>query len=178
MGYPQMSTLATSEDSLQQPNAHPSHAAPLVWPRISRHPRLQLRQVHRADHSIRPFAKLSQSRIPLSCVYSAADVFVLPSFLDNLPNVALESISCGVPVAAFASGGIPDMVRPGVTGLLANTGDATELRNILRQLLQGDEMRAQMSVNCRRIAVQEYSLEVQAKRYADLYSRMVARVGA
>jgi glycosyltransferase involved in cell wall biosynthesis len=111
----------------------------------------------------------------LSSIYSAADIFVLPSLLDNLPNVVLESMSCGVPVAAFATGGIPDMVRPGISGFLAKRGDNDDLRKIICQLLQNDELRAQMSVNCRKIALQEYSLELQARRYADIYARMTGK---
>jgi len=109
----------------------------------------------------------------LSLVYSAADLFVLPSLADNLPNTMLESIACGTPVVAFDAGGIPDAVRPGVTGLLAKTGDARELRSAILELLGNDAKRAEMSANCREIALAEYSLELQAKRYVQLYESML-----
>jgi glycosyltransferase involved in cell wall biosynthesis len=108
----------------------------------------------------------------LSMVYSAADVFVLPSLADNLPNTMLESIACGTPVVAFAAGGIPDAVRPGVTGLLAKTGDAADLRAAILEVLGNDAKRAEMSANCRRIALQEYSLDLQTQRYLHLYSAL------
>jgi glycosyltransferase involved in cell wall biosynthesis len=111
----------------------------------------------------------------LSMVYSAADVFVLPSLADNLPNTMLESMACGTPVVAFAAGGIPDGVRPGVTGLLAKTGDAAELRAAILELLGNDAKRAEMSASCRRIALQEYALDVQTSRYVELYVDMVKR---
>jgi hypothetical protein len=113
----------------------------------------------------------------LSMVYSAADVFVLPSLADNLPNTMLESLACGTPVVAFAAGGIPDSVRPGVTGLLANTGDSAELRSAMLELLGNDSKRADMSANCRRIALAEYDLSVQTRRYVQLYTEML-RQGA
>src|SRR5258708_35978894 len=50
----------------------------------------------------------------LSMVYSAADVFVLPSLADNLPNTMLESLACGTPVVAFAAGGVVQAGLPGV----------------------------------------------------------------
>ena len=108
----------------------------------------------------------------LSMVYSAADVFVLPSLADNLPNTMLEALACGIPVAAFATGGIPEGVRPGVTGLLAKTGDSAELRSAIIEILKTDAKRAEMSANCRRIALSEYDLGMQAKRYVEVYLGM------
>jgi glycosyltransferase involved in cell wall biosynthesis len=109
----------------------------------------------------------------LSFIYSAADVFVAPALADNLPNTLLESIACGTPVVAFAAGGVEDAVRPGVTGLLAKPGDAVELRDAILNLLSDDAKRAEMSRNCRRIAVTEYDLGVQAGRYLKLYEDLL-----
>lgn len=53
--------------------------------------------------------------------YHAADLFVLPSLQDNLPNMCLESLACGTPVVAFNIGGVPDMVKPPLNGFLANS---------------------------------------------------------
>ena len=69
------------------------------------------------------------------------------------------------------------MVRPGVTGLLASSHDVAALRNAIVKLLQDPHLRAEMSVNCRRIAVEEYALEVQARRYVELYERAAAQIG-
>jgi len=111
----------------------------------------------------------------LAMVYSLADLFVIPSLHDNLPNTVLESTACGTPVVGFDTGGIPDMVRPGITGLLAPVGDAHALGDAIAELLQDPIMRATMSSNCRRIAVDEYSLEVQARQYLELYGKMLDR---
>lgn len=109
----------------------------------------------------------------LSLIYSAADVYVIPSLQDNLPNTVLEALACGVPVASFEVGGIPDMVRPEVTGLLAAPENARALADVIITLLKNEGTRAEMSSNCRRIAKQEYSLEVQAKAYVDIYENLV-----
>jgi len=109
----------------------------------------------------------------LAAVYSVADVFVIPSLEDNLPNTVIESLACGTPAVGFDTGGIPDMVRKGETGYVVPTGDAVALRDAIAYLLQADEERAAMSDRCREVAVNEYSLEVQARRYADLYARLL-----
>jgi len=109
----------------------------------------------------------------LALVYSAADLFVIPSLQDNLPNTVLESFACGTPVVGFNTGGIPDMVRSGVTGMLAEAENTEALRDAIAKLLQNPAKRAEMSANCRRVAVEEYALEVQARRYVELYEAMI-----
>jgi glycosyltransferase involved in cell wall biosynthesis len=113
--------------------------------------------------------------LTLSLVYSTADVFVVPSLEDNLPLTALEALACGIPTVAFSVGGIPDIVREGQTGILTPTGDVGALRRAIAELLQNPKRRATMSQECRRVAVQEYSLDVQARRYVTLYEELAGR---
>jgi glycosyltransferase involved in cell wall biosynthesis len=113
----------------------------------------------------------------LSCIYSAADVFAIPSQQDNLPNTILEAMACGVPVVGFDVGGISDAVRPGVTGYLARAGDVSGLRNAILEILQDDAKRVEMAANCRGIALREYALEIQARRYAELYEGLMKKSG-
>jgi glycosyltransferase involved in cell wall biosynthesis len=108
----------------------------------------------------------------LAHVYSAADVLVVPSLQENLPNTALEAIACGTPVLGFAVGGIPDIVRPGVTGLLAAPADAADLRRAIVELL-GRGNRNEMARNCRQVALEEYGVETQARRYIEVYEGLL-----
>jgi glycosyltransferase involved in cell wall biosynthesis len=110
----------------------------------------------------------------LSLAYSVADVFVCPTLQDNLPNTVLEALACGVPIVGFDVGGVPDVVRDGITGILVPAGDDAALGEAIRRLLAEPERLAAMSANCRRIAVEEYTLKVQAKRYIELYERILA----
>lgn len=109
----------------------------------------------------------------LSMIYSAADLFLIPSLQDNLPNTVLESLACGTPVVGFDVGGIPDMVRPGVTGQLAPQNDVRALRDAIGELLDDPFMRSNMAESCRTVAITEYALEVQAGKYVDLYRRLL-----
>ena len=69
-------------------------------------------------------------------LYVAADLFVLPTFGEGLPNVLLESMSCGTPMVSFDVGGVPDLVRPGVTGYLAAPANVDDLRRGIQMLLE------------------------------------------
>jgi len=109
----------------------------------------------------------------LSAVYSAADVFVIPSVQDNLPNTVLESMACGTPVIGFNVGGIQDMVKNGTTGALVPAEDVNALREAIVHLLNDTAKRQEMSKNCREIAKKEYALDVQAKRYMKLYESVL-----
>jgi glycosyltransferase involved in cell wall biosynthesis len=113
----------------------------------------------------------------LSVVYSAADVFVIPSSQEAFGQTAIEAIACGTPVVGFAVGGIVDTVRPGVTGLLAPAEDVAALGEAISSLIDDPVARAKLAANCRRIATEEYALEIQAQRYADLYRSLLARDG-
>ncbi len=109
-----------------------------------------------------------------SLLYSAADAFVLPTRADNLPLVLQESMACGTPVVSFNVGGIPDLVRPGITGYLAEPGNHLDFSTGVIQLLEDEKLRRQLGCNCREICLKEYTTELQAKRYVDLFRHMVA----
>ena len=105
--------------------------------------------------------------------YSAADLFVHPTRSDNLPLVLQESMACGTPMVSFEIGGVPDLVRPGTTGYLAEPENAGDLRNGIVQLLEDEPLRDSMSQQCRAIALKEYSLALQAKRHIALYHQLL-----
>jgi glycosyltransferase involved in cell wall biosynthesis len=107
-------------------------------------------------------------------VYSAADVVVMPSLHENFPLTAMESLACGTPIVAFATGGLPELVRTDITGLLAPLKDVVALRDGIATLLGDAAMRTRLAVNCRRIALDEYRLELYTRRYLDLYESISA----
>jgi glycosyltransferase involved in cell wall biosynthesis len=110
-----------------------------------------------------------------SVCYSAADLFVHPTRADNLPLVLIESMACGIPMVSFKVGGVPDLVRHGVTGYLAEPENAKDLCDGIIQFLEDKPLRNKMSRQCREIAVQEYSLNLQVQRYIDLYQEIIEK---
>ncbi len=109
----------------------------------------------------------------MSFAYSAADLFVMPTRAEAFGQVVIEAMACGTPVVGFDVGGVPDMVRPGQTGLLAQAEDVGDLRDSIITLLRDIELRKRMSETCYNIAVSEYSSAVQAERYRSLYRRLL-----
>lgn len=120
----------------------------------------------------RNLGSLSDDRL-IAQVYNAADLFVIPSLQDNMPSTALESIACGTPVVGFDVGGVAEMVRPGLTGLLAPKADVAGLRAAMLALLGDKPRRQAMGERCRQIALSEYRQELQAERYIALYRSLV-----
>ncbi|WP_392534624.1 glycosyltransferase family 4 protein [Nostoc sp. C117] len=108
-----------------------------------------------------------------SIAYSAADLFIFPTRADNLPLVLQESMACGTPLVSFKVGGVPDLVRPDITGYLALLEDPQDLSNGIVQLLEDTEQRNSMGKNCRDIILKEYTLELQTQRYIELYHKVL-----
>jgi glycosyltransferase involved in cell wall biosynthesis len=105
--------------------------------------------------------------------YSAADLFLFPTRADSFGIVSIESQACGTPVVSFRVGGVPDHVRPGITGYLAEPENTGEFRSGIVELLEDSSLRKRLSEQCRSVAVEEYSLDLQVRRYIHLYATML-----
>ncbi len=111
----------------------------------------------------------------LAELYAAADLTVLPTQHDNLPNVMLESLACGTPMIGSDVGGVPDAVIPGTTGLLFPLGDAEALRAALAEALSDRDRLARWRLQSRAFAEREFAPMVQAARYRAIFEEMLAR---
>lgn len=120
-----------------------------------------------------PHIKLNyiQDDRKLAEIYACADACVVPSVEDNLPNTMLESLACGVPVVSFQTGGIPDMVVPYETGLLAPKENHQILAKKINEILNDAQLRSMLSQNARSKALAEFSLDQQTKSYLDIYQQ-------
>jgi glycosyltransferase involved in cell wall biosynthesis len=98
-----------------------------------------------------------------------ADVFVLPSFAEGLPNVLLEAHACAVPVVATAVGGTPELVLDGKTGLLVPAGNAGALASAMARLLDDVDLRDRMGAAARARVREQFTFEKQAEEYQRLF---------
>lgn len=113
----------------------------------------------------------------LSLVYSAADIFVIPSVQDNCPLTPLEAMACARPVIGFAVGGIPDLIRNGESGLLVPAQEVAALATAIARLSRDADVRAAMGARARQLALEEFSLDVQARRHLELYRKILGAAG-
>jgi glycosyltransferase involved in cell wall biosynthesis len=112
--------------------------------------------------------------ISLALVYSAADVFVAPSVQDNLANTVLEAIACGTPCVAFNIGGMPDMIEHQKNGYLAQAYKTEDLAQGIAWVLENNERHGKLGARAREKAQQEFTLEIQARRYLSLFTEILA----
>jgi glycosyltransferase involved in cell wall biosynthesis len=109
----------------------------------------------------------------IALLYSAADLLVVPSLLENLPNMIMEAMACGTPCVAFDQGGVGDLIEHGSSGYLARAYDPDDLARGMVRLLEDDRHRAEVAERARREAEGRFALEKVAQRYADLYRELL-----
>jgi glycosyltransferase involved in cell wall biosynthesis len=114
----------------------------------------------------------------MALAYNAGDVFVMPSLQEAFGQTALESIACGVPVVAFEAGGIPDTVKHEETGLLVPVGDSRALAGSIDRLLGDRDLAVRLGAQGREHAVQNFSMQVNARAYTELYRSLSAGSGS
>ena len=113
------------------------------------------------------------SSAQLAEAYSAADLTVVPSIVDNLPNTVAESFACGTPVVGFDICGISEMIVSRENGFKAVAGDAEALAEGIRWCLTDDHRHARLCRCARQTAVERYDLRRCAEAMVGLYSQVL-----
>lgn len=106
--------------------------------------------------------------ISLRCLFSSADVLVVPSRAEAFCQVASEAHACGTPVAAFDIGGLKDVILHRYTGYLAEPFNVNDLASGIAWLLKND-----LGDACRRHAVETFSINPIAKAYVEIYQEVI-----
>lgn len=108
--------------------------------------------------------------LSLRALYSAADVMLIPSRQDNLPNTGVESLSCGTPVVAFDVCGLPDIVQHQHTGYLAKPFDTEDFAHGIQWVLADSQRYNTLSQQARDRAETRFAAPVVAAQYLAVYA--------
>ncbi|MCY3716906.1 MAG: glycosyltransferase [Chloroflexi bacterium] len=110
-----------------------------------------------------------RDELSLSLLYSACDVFALPSLQDTSPKTVMEALACGTPCVAFAGSGAADMIRPPGNGYLARLADSDDLRAGILWALSKDWDRAALHKEI----IAHYSETSIARQHIQLYQSLL-----
>ncbi len=99
------------------------------------------------------------------------DIFGLPSEVEGEPVSVMEAMNAGLPVAAAATGGIPEITRAGETSLLSTPGNQDEFTSILKEMLRDEEMRTRMGEAGKKRVRELFSAERMTREFEALYDR-------
>ena len=116
------------------------------------------------DHKIKSLGYV-QDEITLRIAYHAADVLLHPALVDNLPNTVAESMSCGTPVLAFHTGGLPEMVVPDKSGWLVESIQSGLMIKTLNSLLSEHKFTNDMRVRTQALAKGIFNTQVIGDKY-------------
>ena len=105
-------------------------------------------------------------------VYNAADMIVVPSLEDNLPNTIMEAMACGTPAVGFETGGIPEMIDHKTNGFVATLKSAKSLAEGIEWVLKHDT-EGEISEKARQKVEVFYSEKVVMEQYLSLYKSLL-----
>ena len=109
---------------------------------------------------------------------SEADVLLLPSYTEGLPNVVLEAAAAGIPSVATRVGGTPEAIIDGETGILVPSGDVAVMADSLALLAQDESLRNRMGLAARENMELNFSFASQANAYRRLIERLTHKTTA
>lgn len=114
------------------------------------------------------FIDRTQNALELAQWYSAASIFVNPTYQDNYPTTNLESLACGTPVITYKTGGSPETINE-KTGIVVEQGDVNGLAEAIMKL-KDSPLSAE---DCRKRAEEHFDKNKCFEKYIDLYTHLM-----
>jgi len=141
------------------------------WMVITVGEKIHLNEKMRMKVDIKQIGYISDQNF-ISEIFSAVDIFCISSLEEVWGLVVSEALACGIPVVGFHVGGIPEQITK-ECGILVPPRNTKALGEALMNLLQNDELRKNMSNNCRTRCIANYTINKLRERYIKLYSEIL-----
>ena len=106
----------------------------------------------------------------LAALYSTADVFVNPTWVDNFPTTNVEALSCGTPVVTYCTGGSPEAVSTN-TGIVVEKGNISQLHEAIQGILR--KGKGEYQLLCRKRAKELFDKKARYQDYIELYNSLL-----
>ena len=120
---------------------------------------------------------LTRQRTDVPDILAAADIFVMSSIEEGLPNAMLEAMSMGIPVVATNVGGIPEALKDPEHGRIVGPRDPAALAGAILDAASDPERARQMGEAARRHVIAHFGIEATAARWQSLYLYLLAAKG-
>ncbi len=108
--------------------------------------------------------------------FENADIFVLPSYFEDLPMSILEAMSYKLPIISTTVAGIPEIVKDGYNGYLVKPGNIEELASKLEIIIRDTKLRKKMGERSLEIISSNYEMSVVEKEIIKLYTNLIKKV--
>jgi glycosyltransferase involved in cell wall biosynthesis len=102
--------------------------------------------------------------------YSAVDILLIPSRIENFGQMALESQSCGTPVVSFDSSGLTDIIKHKKSGYLANSFDSSDFAKGIEWTYNNKN---KLSIYCTKIVKKKFNFKIVAEMYKKIYKKIL-----
>lgn len=112
---------------------------------------------------------------PAAVFFRGIDLFVMSSCREGVPVALLEAMAHGLPIVATRAGGIPEVIRDGVDGLLCPIESPDELAQAISKMLDSQQLRYDCATAARRRVVERYGVEQAGLRWQQLYLDLLGR---
>lgn len=114
-----------------------------------------------------------KNKIEINKLFNAADVMILPSFIDNLPQIGLEAQTSGLPIITFRNSGLEELIMENETGLFTKKEDSISLSYEISNFFNNTEDVSKFRINSRDRSLSQWSEEVVFKKYENLYQKIL-----
>ncbi len=155
----------------QEQNSQPPTLLLIGGVRKDDEPILQVFQRQNPTRHVRVVPNVAHEELPAH--YRLADVLVIPSLRDGMPNALLEGMACERAIVASNVGGMPDVLRHGENGVLVPPGDVDALADAILELLTDPPRRAQLGRAARATVESEFTPAREIERNLEIYRNVM-----